>query len=109
MGANANDPQATETWANEGYVDAQFQHMKESFVDKGVPVILGEYSAGLKRRFPGMRRYQLDWVAFVTRSAHRHGLVPMYWDIGLEGGLFNRTTGLRQDPELIKTIVGATK
>jgi len=108
-GAKAKDPKATETWANEGFVDAQFQSMKSAFVDKGVPVLLGEYAAGLKRKYPEMRGYQKDWVSYVTRSAHRHGVVPMYWDIGTASGLFNRTTGIPQDPDLIKTIVDATK
>lgn len=105
-GANATDPKATETWANEAYTDSQFQVMKEKFVDKGVPVLLGEYSAGLKPRFPGMRRYQKDWVEYMTRSAFRHKLVPMYWDTG---SLFNRTTGAPKDPELIRIIIEALK
>ena len=34
--------------------DAEFQKMKATFGDKGVPVILGEYGAGMKRNYPGM-------------------------------------------------------
>ena len=108
-GAKAKDPKATETWANEGFVDAQFQMMKSAFVDKGVPVLLGEYAAGLKRKYPEMRRYQTDWANYVTRSAQRHGVVPMYWDIGTASGLFDRTTGIPQDSDLIKAIVDAAK
>jgi endoglucanase len=105
-GANATDPKATETWANEAYTDAQFQKMKERFIDKGVPVLLGEYCAGFKPRFPGMRRYQKDWNAYVTRSAVRHRLVPMYWDTG---SLFNRSTGAPKDQEMIRAIIEAAK
>ena len=108
-GAKATDPKATETWANEGYVDAQFEGMRRAFVDRGVPVILGEYAAGLKPKYPGMRPFRNEWDRYVTRSAHQHGLVPMYWDIGLESGLFNRTTGAPQDPELIKILVEAAR
>ncbi|HEY0866167.1 MAG TPA: glycoside hydrolase family 5 protein [Fimbriimonas sp.] len=108
-GAGAKDPKASEDWANEAYVDAQFQSMKKAFVDRGVPVLLGEYAVGLKPKYPGMKRYQRDWVSYVTRSAHRHGLVPMYWDIGLPSGLFNRSTGAQQDQELIRTIVESAK
>ncbi|RYG25234.1 glycoside hydrolase family 5 protein [bacterium] len=106
-GAKATDPNATEPWANEAYVDAQFASMKKAFVDRGVPVLLGEYSAGLKPKYPGMRPYRNEWDRYVTQSAHRYGLVPMFWDIGLEGGLFNRTTGAQQDSELIKILVKA--
>ena len=33
------------TWGEEAYVREQMQMMKEAFVDKGYPVILGEYGA----------------------------------------------------------------
>ncbi len=105
-GAKATDPKATETWANEAYADAQFRSMKTAFVDKGVPVILGEYGSGLKARFPGMRSFRDDWDRYITRSAARNGLVPMYWDTG---GLFDRTTGSKQDLDLIKTLIEAAK
>jgi endoglucanase len=108
-GAKATDPKATEAWANEAYTDAQFRSIKQTFVDRGVPVILGEYAAMLKPKHPGMRPFQNEWVRYITRSAHRHGLVPMYWDIGTKTGLFNRTTGARQDPDLIETIVKAAR
>lgn len=108
-GAGATDPKATETWANEAYVDAQFLLMKKNFVDKGVPVILGEYCADLKPKYPGMRKYQMAWNEYVTRSAFKHQMVPMFWDIGLAGGLFNRTTGKPQHPDMIKLIVSACK
>ena len=105
-GAKATDPKATETWANEAYTDAEFQKMKETFVDNGVPVLLGEYCAGMKQRFPGMRPFRNDWDRYVTQSAYHHGLVPMFWDTG---AVFDRTTGEPTDPELIRTIVAAAK
>ena len=108
-GSKATDSAATETWANEPYVDAQFQKMKSAFVDRGVPVILGEYASAVKPRFPGMRRYCVYWDEYVTRSAVKHGLVPFFWDAGGPGGLFNRATGAQQDPEVIKAIVGASR
>lgn len=105
-GAKATDPKATETWANEAFADAEFRSMKTAFVDKGVPVILGEYGSGLKARFPGMRSFRDDWDRYITLSAVRNHLVPMFWDTG---GLFDRTTGTKQDPDLIKRIVEAAK
>lgn len=108
-GAGATDPKATETWANEAYVDQQFGLMKKNFVDKGVPVLLGEYAAMTKKGFPGYEKYQRAWVGYVTKSAFRHGVVPMLWDIGIDTGLFNRKTGAKQDPPLIDVIVSACK
>ena len=108
-GKRATDPKAKETWGDEAFVDAQFEKVRRAFVARGVPVILGEYAAGLKPKFPGNRAFRDDWDRYVTRSAYRHGLVPMVWDIGGKDGLFDRTTGARQDPDLIRTIVGAAR
>ena len=108
-GAAATNPAATETWANEAYVDTQFQKMKSAFVDRGVPVILGEYAAGLKQKYPGMNKYRLLWDEYITRSAVLHGMVPMLWDVGTQSGAIDRNTGKIQDPELIQSVMTAAK
>jgi endoglucanase len=105
-GASATNPSATETWANEAWADAQFQKMKTNFVDKGVPVIVGEYGAYLKSQYPGMNTYRKNWIQYITKSMYQHGLVPVYWDTG---GLINRSTGAQQDPDAISWIVNASK
>jgi endoglucanase len=108
-GALATDPKATETWANEAYVDAQFEKMKTHFIDKGVAVILGEYSAMAKAEYPGNERQRVYWDAYITKSAVKHGLVPMYWDPGATGnhaaGLFIRSTGEQPYPYLVDAII----
>lgn len=105
-GHTATDPAATETWANEEYLDAEFQKVTSAFVDRGVPVILGEYASGMKPQFPGMDKYRILWDEAVTHAAVRHGMIPMYWDTG---GLIDRTTGAVKDPKAIRAIVGATR
>ncbi len=105
-GRTATDPASTETWANEAYTDAQFQKVKSSFIDRGVPVILGEYACGMKQKFPGMDAYRKLWDAYITKSAFNHHVIPMYWDTG---GLFNRSSGLSKDPDVIREIVAACK
>ncbi len=105
-GATATDASATETWANEAYVDTEFQKLKTSFVDKGVPVILGEYGAYNKPAYPGMDAYRLKWDQYITHSAFSHGVVPIYWDTG---GLIDRTTGAQTDTGGITTLINAAK
>jgi endoglucanase len=100
-GKTATDPKATDTWGNEDYVDAQFAKMKATFIDKGVPVILGEYCAGMKKRFPGMDEYRKVWDEYVSRSAYSHGLIPMLWDTG---EILDRITGAPKDPDLIARL-----
>jgi endoglucanase len=104
-GATATDPNR-ETWANEPYVDAEFQKMKTRFIDKGVPVLMGEYGAYNKPNYPGMPPYRKAWAQYVTRSAWLHGLVPMWWDTG---EMIDRNTGAVKTPDEISTIVNATK
>jgi endoglucanase len=105
-GAIANDASATEAWANEPWVDDQFGKMKKRFVDQGVAVIVGEYSAAPKLKYPGARRYTEYWMQVVTRSMVRHGLVPVLWDTG---GLIDRTTGAVRDPAVLRTLVEAAQ
>jgi endoglucanase len=105
-GSIAQDGNATETWANEPWVDDQFQKMKSRFVDQGVAVIIGEYGAYLKSQYPGMDTYRSYWAQYVTRSIVQHGQVPMWWDTG---ELIDRATGAQKVPALISTIVNAAK
>jgi endoglucanase len=101
-GRTATDPKATDTWGNEDYVDGEFSKMKAAFIDKGVPVILGEYSAGMKARFPGMDLFRKLWDEYVTRSASRHGMIPMFWDTGQ---LLDRRNGKPNDSDLASRLV----
>lgn len=110
-GSIATDPNATETWANEPYVDAQMQKLKTAYADKGIPVIIGEYGAILRTEYDAPQKYRNYWDQYITGSAKRHGLVPVYWDNGYpdnhQFGLFNRTTGAQTYPTTISLIVNA--
>jgi len=89
-------------WAQEAWVNTAFGKMKTHFIDKGIPVLLGEYGAILRSGLLGdalqkhieARNYYLEYV---TRKAVEYGMVPYYWDNGHTGnngfGLFNRHTG----------------
>jgi endoglucanase len=101
------------TWGNEDWADTQFGKMKTHFVDKNIPVILGEYGAALRSSLPAAilenhiqaRNYYLNYI---TKKAIENGVVPVYWDNGNTGnlgsGLFNRTTGEQAHPDAIKAI-----
>ncbi|MRW91856.1 cellulase family glycosylhydrolase [Duganella sp. FT80W] len=112
-GSIATDTAATETWANESYVDAQFQKMKTRFIDKGVAVILGEYAASQRTEYDAAGKYRQYWDQYITKSAYQHGMVPVYWDNGPttnhQSGLFNRSTGAQVYPAVITAIVNAAK
>lgn len=113
------DPERNATWGEEETVDANFQLMKTQFVDKGIPVILGEYGVTRRSALTGealtkhlaSRAYYLKYV---TKQALAYGLVPFYWDNGGTGnfgsGIFNRTNNTVFDQQALDALVeGATE
>jgi len=112
-GAIATEASATETWANEPHADAQFQKMKARYIDQGVPVLLGEYAASLRSDYDPAGTYRRYWDQYITQSAVRHGLVPVYWDNGPasnhSSGLFDRSTGAQTFPDVVSAIVNAAR
>ncbi|HLO93946.1 MAG TPA: glycoside hydrolase family 5 protein [Burkholderiaceae bacterium] len=105
-GAKASDPKATQTWADEPWVEKEFAALEERFVRQGIPVLIGEYGAYPKRKHPGMKAYVQDWIRVVTSSMRRHGLVPMWWDTG---ALIDRRTGRPREPDTLRLIVDSAR
>jgi endoglucanase len=110
-GSIATDPTKTEPWADEAWVDSQFEKMKSEFIDRGIPVILGEYSVISRLSVDDHEIYRVYWNQYVTQSAVNHGMVPIYWDNGYSGdgglALFDRNSGRQLYPDIINAIVGA--
>lgn len=107
-GSIATDPNATETWANESYVDYQFSRMQTNFVNQGIGVILGEYGVISRQNVSDHEVYRNYWNEYITQSAVDHDMVPVYWDNGYAGNggfaLFDRYSGAEIEPELIDAI-----
>jgi endoglucanase len=90
------------SWGQEDWVDEAFGRMKTKFVDRGYPVILGEFSVTYRKTLAAAeltkhidaRNYYLHYVA---KAAYTLGITPCYWDNGDTGdkgcGLFDRATG----------------
>lgn len=108
----------TASWGQEDWVDTQFGRIKTNFADKGIPVILGEYSPILRTSLGAAdyvnhvnsRNYYLNYV---TKAAVQNGIVPVYWDNGPTGdkasGLFNRYTGEQVHADAIEAIIDGGK
>jgi hypothetical protein len=107
------------TWGEEETVDTNFKLMKTKFVDKGIPVIMGEYAAIRRSSLTGdaltlhlaSRAYYLKYV---TKQAKANGIIPFYWDTGSTGDnsstLFNRTSYTVHDQQALDAIIaGATE
>lgn len=103
-GAIATDPTAVDPCCNEGYVRQELDRMRTAYVDKGVPVIMGEYGASTKSSGPGKgnETYTNYWAGYVTNAAVTRGIVPYLWDTG---SIMDRNTGATKDPSLLNAII----
>jgi endoglucanase len=93
---SASDPAHNPTWGEEAFVERMFGLMKRRFVDRGIPVVLGEYGAIRRDTLTGEagalhRKSRARFFEVVNRQARADGLVPVYWDAG---NLGDRTMSL---------------
>lgn len=87
------------TWgtpADLAELDGNMQKLKVAFLDKGVPIIMGEYGATLKAKEPDSVRL---YILSVARKVYSLGMCPMLWD---PGSHFNRKGLQFNDPDLLK-------
>jgi endoglucanase len=107
----SGNPARNATFGEEGEIDAGFQQLKEQYVDKGIPVLIGEFGA---YRTPGLsgteaaynRASVLYWNKYVAESARAHGLSPFYWST--PDNPFDWNTGAAVDPDLVSVVTGGT-
>jgi aryl-phospho-beta-D-glucosidase BglC (GH1 family) len=113
-GNHVADSDHNATWGEEDYVISEFDKMKQKFVDKGVPVILGEYGAlmdwsnELKDnpiQLAAHKQSRYDWNKIITREAKNHGMVPFMWDTG--AGIDRNTGALKDECIVPAAIEGA--
>lgn len=95
------------TWGEEDTVDQHFALMKTQFVDKGIPVVIGEFGTGVRKNLSGAdlqlhldsRAYYFNYIA---RQARANGLLPFYWDIG---ELLDRTNNRVLDQQAFDALM----
>ncbi|MCL2720486.1 MAG: glycoside hydrolase family 5 protein [Treponema sp.] len=117
----------TSLWGSEEdrkKTDDDFAPFKPHFVDRNIPVIIGECGAVLQlypndsAREAQARQSRYNYILHVFTTAKKYGLVPVYWDNGLtrgngeKFGLFDRRTGLPNSPDseaLIRMMINAVR
>ena len=103
------EPSRNATWGEESEVERALGLMKTKFVDKGIPVLIGEFGT-IKRTNPSDMSVHLAsrqyFNKYVVSSAKSKGMIPVYWDNGAaDFGLFNRSTGAATDQGVINAIM----
>jgi endoglucanase len=106
---SATETDRNPTWGEESDVEKYLGYMKTKFVDKGIPVIIGEFLA-IKRTNPADMTLHLNsrdyFHKYVTSSAKSKGMIMFYWDTADAGsGLFNRTSGAVTDQRTIAALM----
>jgi endoglucanase len=103
------------TYREEDEIDSEFQKMKQKFVDKGIPVVLGEYgtwrrTADFDKPLPmdlEMHNKSVDyWSYYLTKQAKAHGLIPFYWEIGF---MLDRANNVVKDQPMLDAIIEGGK
>ena len=109
------EPERNAINGEEDEIIGEFQKMKQKFVDKGIPVILGEYAswrrtAGQGRPVPKdteMHNKSVNyWATYVTKQAKLHGLVPFWWEVGVT---LDRANDKVKDQDLLDAIIAGGK
>nr|AMO13176.1 glycoside hydrolase [uncultured bacterium] len=110
--------------ADKQKVENDFAPFKPRFIDKNIPVIIGECGAVLQL-YPGdsakeeqARKSRLEYISYVFATAKKNQLVPVYWDNGAvtgngeKFGLFDRRTGepnSKDSEDIIRLMINAVK
>ncbi len=110
---SATDTGRNATWGEETEMNRLFGLMKTRFVNKGIPVILGEFGV-MKRNLTGdnltlhlaSRAYYYEYM---TKQAKNNGLIPFLWDTGIHNsndmGIFVRSTGSVSDRQAYNALM----
>ena len=109
------EPDRNATSGEEDAITAEFQGIKQNFVDKGIPVVLGEYAAWRRTAPPAslclrirlMHNRSVDhWATFVTKTAKANGLLPFCWEVGF---MLDRANNVVIDQRMYNAIVAGYK
>ena len=106
------------TWGEEADLDKFFKSMKTQFVDKGIPVVLGEFGAIRRTSLTGddltlHLNSRAHYLNYVVKQAKANGMLPFYWDAGGMGdkgsALFNRNNNTVFDSQALTALVNGLK
>ena len=111
---SATDPAHNPVFGEEAMIDTEFASLKRQFIDKGIPVVLGEFAAMRRTNLTGealklhlaSRNY---YHHYIVQRAIANGVVPFYWDVGAQsadsGGIFDRNTNTVRDQAALDSLM----
>ncbi|MDJ1485570.1 glycoside hydrolase family 5 protein [Cytophagaceae bacterium YF14B1] len=107
------EPDRNPTYGEENDHIADYNRVKQKFVDKGIPVIMGEYGAYRRHGQTNMPKDMVKheasvdyWITFTTREALARGIKPFWWDTG---GALDRLHNTVKDQRTIDALLAGAK
>ncbi|EHQ25984.1 cellulase family glycosylhydrolase [Mucilaginibacter paludis] len=108
---SAIDVTRNAAWGEESDLNGYFQLMKTKFVDHGIPVVMGEFSASRRSSLKGdslnlhlaSRAY---WYNYLVHQAGANGILPFLWDTG---SIIDRSTYAVKDQQQLAALVQGTQ
>jgi endoglucanase len=104
LDADASWGKAQTTWGSQEDID-QLEHymskMEETFVDKGIPVIVGEYSCAAPKN--KTKEEMLKYNVAVSKSIYVHNMCPVIWDVAT-ASLYERSLQMWIDQDFINEL-----
>lgn len=106
---SAIEPDRNPTYGEEPDLIAYYRQIKQQFIDKEIPVLLGEYGAYRRTTPKELDKHNASvdyWITFSTKQAVSNGLKPFFWDTG---GALDRRNNTVRDQRTINAIMAGTK
>lgn len=107
------EPDRNPTYGEEDAIIADYNKVKQKFVDKGIPVIMGEYGAYRRNgsahvpKELALHEASVDyWITFNTKEALARGIKPFWWDTG---GALDRANNTVKDQRTIDALIAGSK
>ncbi|HWI91405.1 MAG TPA: cellulase family glycosylhydrolase [Flavisolibacter sp.] len=110
---STTEPDRNATYGEEDAHISDYNKVKAAFVDKGIPVIMGEYGAYRRdgsAHIPqdlALHNASVDyWITFTTKEALARGIKPFWWDTG---GALDRRNNTVKDQRTIDALMAGAK
>jgi aryl-phospho-beta-D-glucosidase BglC (GH1 family) len=103
------------TYGFESDLLAGYNQIKTRFIDKGIPCLMGEYSAQrwtatrnkfVPREMDKHNKSVDDWITFNTKQCKAIGAAPFYWETG---GVFDRVNNVVLDQRSLDALIAGSK
>jgi len=108
------EPERNCTYGEENELLQSFNEIKKQFIDKGIPVLMGEYSA---QRWNATSKFvpkELDkhnasvdaWLTYLTKQSLAIGAKPFLWETG---GVLDRVNNVVLDQRTLDAVIAGSK